>query len=72
MSEAVINDQQNMLNMLCFEDKAPLKVVNMQVLSEKELNAEIEKGYADMINGRVADSKTAFTMIRKKHGLRAE
>ncbi len=69
MSEAVINDQQNML---CFEDKTPLKMVNMRVLSEKELNAEIEKGYADMMNGRVADSKTAFAMIRKRYGLRAE
>ena len=39
MSEAVINNQQNML---CFEDKTPLKMVNMRVLSEKELNAEIK------------------------------
>lgn len=69
MSEAVINEKKNML---CFEDKAPLKVVNMQELTEEKLNAEIEKGYADMINGRVADSKTAFAMIRKKYGLRAK
>ena len=65
----MIRDQKNML---CFEDKAPLKVVNIQDLTEDELNAEIEKCYADMMNGRVADSKTAFEMIRKKYGLRAE
>lgn len=54
---------------LPFEVKLPAKVVDMSKLSEEELTAEIEKGYQDMVEGRVTDSKTAFAQIRRKHGL---
>lgn len=54
---------------LPFEVKLPAKPVDMSSLTKEELDAEIDKGYTDMIEGRVVDSETAFAQIRRKHGI---
>ena len=41
----------------------PLEINN---LSKDELNAEIEKGYEDMLEGRVESAKKVFSDIRKR------
>ena len=38
-------------------------------LAEAELNAELEKGYADMAAGRTKPVKQVFTDICKDYGL---
>ena len=45
------------------------RIVDMSVLSEEELNEELEKGYADVQAGRTKDAKTAFDNIRKDYQL---
>ena len=47
---------------LPFEVKIP---VNMAELSETELDAELEKGYADMKAGKTKPAKQAFADIRR-------
>jgi addiction module RelB/DinJ family antitoxin len=54
---------------LPFDVKLPPQIVNMSKLTKDELDAEIIKGYEDMVEGRVIDSKDAFSQLRKKHGL---
>ena len=55
---------------LPFEVKIPAeKPVNVADLTEIELNAELEKGYADMTVGRTKPVKQAFTDIRKDYGI---
>ncbi|MED9904652.1 MAG: type II toxin-antitoxin system RelB/DinJ family antitoxin [Lachnospiraceae bacterium] len=44
-------------------------VVNVAELSEAELNAEFEKGYADMVAGRTKPARKAFADIRKDYGI---
>ena len=41
----------------------------MGVLSEEELNAELEKGYADILAGRTKPAKQAFAEMRKDFNL---
>lgn len=45
------------------------RIVDMSVLSEEELNKELEKGYADVQAGRTKDAKTAIDNIRKDYQL---
>ena len=53
---------------LPFEVKIPsAKPVDMSALSEEEMNAELEKGYADMVAGRTKPAKQVFTDIRKDY-----
>ena len=55
---------------LPFEVKMPAsKLVDASVLSDTEMDAELEKGYADMKAGRTKSAKTAFADIRKDYGL---
>ena len=55
---------------LPFEVKLPTpQPVNMVALSEEELNAELEKGYADMLDGRTKPARKAFSDIRKDYGI---
>ncbi len=42
-------------------------IVDMSVLTEEELNEELEKGYADVQAGRTKDAKTAIDNIRKDY-----
>lgn len=55
---------------LPFEVKMPpAKPVNISTLSETEFNEELEKGYADMQDGRTKNAKKAFADIRKDYKL---
>ena len=55
---------------LPFEVKMPsAQPVDMSALSEAEMDAELEKGYADMKAGRTKSAKTAFENIRKDYNL---
>ena len=55
---------------LPFEVKIPsARPVNMAELSELELNAELEKGYADMILEKTKPARQAFADIRKDYGI---
>ena len=55
---------------LPFDVKIPIeKPVAMGVLSEEELNAELEKGYADMLTGRVRPADQVFADIRRDYGI---
>ncbi|MGM9540189.1 type II toxin-antitoxin system RelB/DinJ family antitoxin [Anaerovibrio sp.] len=53
---------------LPFEVKIPVtKHVNAEELSESELSAELEKGYADMVSGRTKSARQVFSDIRKDY-----
>ena len=55
---------------LPFEVKIPAsKPANAAELNEADLNAELEKGYADMRAGRTKPAREAFADIRKEYGL---
>ena len=46
-----------------------VRPVDMRNLSEDEMNAELEKGYADMKAGRTKSAKKVFDDIRKDYNL---
>ena len=53
-----------------FEVKIPpARPVNVAGLSETELDAELEKGYADMKAGKTKPAKQAFADIRRDYGI---
>ena len=55
---------------LPFEVKMPAaRLADVSVLSDAEVDAELEKGYADMKEGRTKPVKSAFADIRKDYGL---
>ena len=55
---------------LPFEVKIPTaRPANVSKLSEAELNAELEKGYADMKASRTKPAGQAFADIRKDYGI---
>lgn len=55
---------------LPFEVKMPAsRRVDASVLSDAEMDAELEKGYADMKTGRTKSAKSTFADIRKDYGL---
>lgn len=55
---------------LPFEVKIPeAGYVNVAEMKEAELNAEIEKGYADMVEGRTKSARQTFADIRKDYGI---
>ena len=55
---------------LPFEVKMPAaRLADVSVLSDAEVDAELEKGYADMKEGRTRPVKSAFADIRKDYGL---
>ena len=55
---------------LPFEVKIPTaRPADVLELSETELNAELEKGYADITAGRTKSGKTVFEGIRKDYGV---
>lgn len=43
--------------------------VDISKLSTADMDAEIKKGYQDMLDGRTTPEKKAFTDIRKDYGL---
>lgn len=55
---------------LPFEVKIPFaRPIDMSALSEEQMNAELEKGYADMKTGRTKLASKAFADIRKDYNL---
>ena len=53
-----------------FEVKIPpARPVNVAELSETELDAELEKGYADMTAGKTKPATQTFADIRRDYGL---
>ena len=55
---------------LPFEVKMPsARPVDMSALSESELDTELEKGYADIKDGRTREAKKVFFDIRKDYNL---
>lgn len=55
---------------LPFEVKIPSsRPIDMSTLSEEKLNAELEKGYADMIAGHTKPAKKVFADIRKNYNI---
>ena len=53
-----------------FEVKMPsARPLDVSSLSEERMNAELEKGYADMKAGRTKSAKKAFADIRKDYNL---
>ena len=55
---------------LPFEVKIPTaRPLSVEELTETELYAEIEKGYADMLEGKTKPARQTFADIRKDYGL---
>lgn len=55
---------------LPFEVKIPnTRPVSVAVLSEAQLNEELEKGYVDMVAGKTKPAKQVFADIRKDYGI---
>lgn len=55
---------------LPFEVKIPSsKPFDMSILSEEQINEELEKGYADMKAGRTKPASKVFADIRKDYHL---
>ena len=53
-----------------FEVKLPAPLLlDMIALSDEELDAELEKGYADMLEGRTKPVRKVFEDIRKDYGI---
>lgn len=54
---------------LPFEVKLPTnRPLDLTTLDEEELNAELEKGFADIEAGRTKDAKGVFDEIRRNYG----
>ena len=52
------------------EGKIPAaRPVDMSELTEEKLNAELEKGYADMLAGRTKPAKQIFADMRKDYNI---
>ena len=55
---------------LPFEVKLPsAKPLDITTLDEEELNAELEKGFADIEAGRTKDAKGVFDEIHRDYGV---
>lgn len=56
-------------NGLPFEVKLPAHPLNVSHMSALQLNAELEKGYADIKEGNVLPAEQAFAELRRDMGL---
>ena len=55
---------------LPFDVKIPAaRPINASVLTDEQMDIELEKGYADMKAGRTKSAKAAFADIRKDYGI---
>lgn len=55
---------------LPFEVRIPdVKPLSMMELTKEQLNAELEKGYADIQNGRTKSAEQVFSDIRREYNL---
>lgn len=56
-------------NGLPFEVKIPEHPLDVSRMTQAQLNAELEKGYKDMQEGRTIPMEQAFATIRKEYGI---
>ena len=57
-------------NGLPFEVKLPdARPLETAVLSNEELHEELQKGYSDMLSGRIEPAEKVFNDIRRDYGL---
>jgi len=55
---------------LPFEVKLPsVSSVDIRALTEEQVSAELEKGYADIVAGRAKSAKKVFEDIRRDYGV---
>jgi len=55
---------------LPFEVKLPSdNPVDISILTDDDLNSELEKGFSDIDAGRVEDAKNVFDEIRRQYGI---
>lgn len=55
---------------LPFEVKIPTAgITSVSGITDEQLNAELEKGYADMAAGRTKPARQAFADIRKEYNI---
>jgi len=55
---------------LPFELKLPeMRPISLESLSDEDFNAEMEKGYTDMLEGRVRPAADVFADLKKDYGL---
>ena len=55
---------------LPFAVKVPVHdVVDVSKLTEEELDAELEKGYADVLAGRIRDARSVFADLYSYYGI---
>ncbi|MCL6557844.1 MAG: type II toxin-antitoxin system RelB/DinJ family antitoxin [Firmicutes bacterium] len=54
---------------LPFEVKLPDHPLDVSRMTTEQLNAELEKGYAQMQNGQTIPAEQAFAEIRKEYGV---
>ena len=53
-----------------FDVKLPAtKLLEVSSLTDEELDAELEKGYADFVQGNSKSVETVFSEIRKDYGI---
>ena len=52
-----------------FEMKLPAEPLDFSKLSKEEIDKELEKGYSEVIDGKVLSAKDAFNDMNKKYGI---
>ena len=53
-----------------FEMKLPKDtVLDIRTMTDEQMNAELEKGFADLQAGKTRPAKTVFDELRKEYGL---
>ena len=52
-----------------FDVRLPEHPLDISLMASEQLNAELEKGYADMKAGRTIPAAEAFADIRKEYGV---
>ena len=70
MAKNMLYEQTILQRELPFEVKMPSsKVADASALSDAEMDAELEKGYEDMMAGRTRSARSVFADIRRDHGV---
>ena len=55
---------------LPFEVKLPeMRPISLESLSDEDFNTEMEKGYTDMLEGRVRPAADVFADLKKDYGI---
>jgi DNA-damage-inducible protein J len=48
----------------------PIKPVGVSLLTETEMNTELEKGYSDFKNGKTKSVESVFSELHKDYGIK--